>query len=317
MLLLLTSPWGCSDRQPLATIDTGQTESCTEDWWSTGQPLMLDFCAGCHSSQLSGSLRFGAPDGVDLETLEGALQHTARIRARVLEDGDMPPGGGMNTEQLERLSAWLACSAQESNPLPVIPSNQAFALPNEFTVTVTDQDGWRVLTRTVPTGELWSEEYFVIEGSSVWFGGYTIFSEDLFGVTRAVLFEPMLPLASSQGGEDRSLTVSAEVEEDGVVTTEEQTWSITTGSATLLDGRSSDQDPDEVVMTSETGEIHVWHLSETRILSGRWIASADSLLQIIREDHYSPFFEKEDASFPFVNGDSWLESALLIEGQTW
>ena len=138
MLLLLTSPWGCSDRQPLATTDTGQTESCAEDWWSTGQPLMLDFCAGCHSSQLSDSLRFGAPDGVDLETLEGALQHTDRIRARVLEDGDMPPGGGMNTEQLERLSAWLACSAQESNPLPVIPSNQTFALPNEFTVTVTD-----------------------------------------------------------------------------------------------------------------------------------------------------------------------------------
>ena len=314
---LLTSLWGCTEKAPPTSVDTGHAESCTDDWWSTGQPLMLDFCAGCHSSQLLDSNRFGAPAGVDLETLEGALLHTERIRVRVLEDGDMPPGGGMSTEQLQRLAAWLDCSSQASNPLPSSSSETPLVMAHEFTITVTDQSGWGVLSRSEPSGALWSEEYYLIEGSNVWFGGYSIFNEDLFGVTRAVLFEPMLPLASSQGSEDQTLTVSAEIEEDGVVTTEEQTWSVTTGAATLLDGRNIDRDPDEVVMISDSGEVHVWHLSQTRILSGRWIASPDYLLQALRQDHYSPYSEPDDEPFPFESGDSWQENALLIEGHTW
>ena len=278
---------------------------------------MLDFCAGCHSSQLPEGRRFGAPIGVDLETLDGALLHMERIRARVLEDGDMPPGGGMNAEQLERLAAWLECSVQDHNPLPIIVSDLPTATTNEFTITVTDQDGWRVLSRTTSDGQLWSEEYYLIELGNVWFGGYSIFDPELFGVERAVLFEPLLPLSTNNSETERSLTVTAELEEDGVVTIEEQNWSVTIGEATLLDGRSADRAPDEVTMASEDGEIHVWHLSQTRILTGRWIASSDNLLQTLRQDHYSPYVEQEDESFPFESGDSWLESALLIEGQTW
>ena len=138
-----------------------------------------------------------------------------------------------------------------------------------------------------------------------------------FGVERAVLFDPLLPLDTHNSSEESTLTVTAEIEEDGVVTVEEQTWSVTTGEATRLDGRSADRDPDEVTMVSDNGEVHVWHLSQTRILTGRWIASPDRLLQTLRQDHYSPYFEQEDEEFPFESGDSWLENALLIEGQTW
>ncbi len=230
----------------------------------------------------------------------------------------MPPGGGMSAEQLTRLAAWLDCDNQTDNPLPISTSTLPEAISTEFTISISNEDGWLVVRRTDFSGAPWSEEYDLTQGSNAWFGGYTVFDPVLFGVERAVLFEPLIQMTSSQEAEDWSVTVSAEVEEDGVVTTEEQTWSVSYGGTpSAIDGRSVDHSPTQVVMTSDTGEVHVWHLSDTRILAGRWIGSEDYLLQALRSDHYSPDFPEPDEGFPFQSGDSWMETALLIEGASW
>ncbi|MFT5685841.1 MAG: hypothetical protein ACI8RZ_006795 [Myxococcota bacterium] len=318
MVLLLPMVLGCKDKQAAPLTDTADEVTCASgDWWSAGQPLMLDFCAGCHSSHLTGDARFGAPDGVDLETLEGALQHTDRIEARALESGDMPPGGGMSAAQLERLSAWLACENQEANPLPlsnaVMPEITIFG----FTITVTDEDGWHVLRREETSGQVWSEEYYLIDGSNVWFGGYSIFEPTLFGTTRSLLFEPLIQMTSQQESDSWTASVTAELEEDGVVTTQEQTWSVSYGNTSTIDGRSVDRNPTEVMMVADSGEVHVWHLSETRILSSRWIDTGETLFEALRLDHYSPDIPQPVEPFPFESGDTWLESTLMLEGVSW
>ncbi len=315
--MLLMILLACKDSPPPATPAAADETCGSTDWWGAGQPLMLDFCAGCHSSRLVGSQRYGAPEGIDLETLEGAQQHTDRIRARVLEEGDMPPGGGLSTEQLERLSRWLDCADDAPNPLPQFDHTLPDVISAEFIVSISREDSWSVVRRESFAGELWLEEYYLIEGSMVWFGGYTLLDPELFGVERSVLFDPLIPITSSEFPDDWTTTVSAEVEEDGLVTTEEQTWTVSYGAPQIIDNRSVDHNPTEVVMIEDSGEVHAWHLSQIRILSGRWIGTEDTLLQALRTDHYSPDFDQEDEAFPFQGDDTWAESALLIEGVTW
>ena len=315
--MLLVLLLACTD-SPTAPSAADANETCgNTDWWGAGQPLMLDFCAGCHSSRLSGDQRYGAPEGIDLETLEGAQQHLDRIRARVLEDGDMPPGGGLSTEQLERLSEWLDCADDAPNPLPQLDSSLPDVISTDFIVSISMDDSWSVVRRESFTGELWLEEHYLIEGSTVWFGGYTLLDPELFGVERSVQFNPLIPITSSETPDGWTVTVSAEIEEDGLVTTDEQTWTVSYGASSTIDNRSVDHNPTEVVMIEDSGEVHAWHLSQTRILSGRWIGTEDSLLQSLRTDHYSPALSQENEAFPFQEDDIWTESALLIEGVTW
>ena len=158
----------------------------------------------------------------------------------------------------------------------------------------------------------WSEEYYLIEGNNAWFGGYRFFTDELFGAPRAVLFDP--PILINQTGE---VTVSAEVEHDSVVITEEQTWVISAEEGVLVDGRSVDRNPLEVMLVSDTGEEHLWHLSQTRVLSERWIASGEVSVKSLRRDHYSELEPPDDDPFPFESGDEWLETALIIEGASW
>ena len=67
-------------------------------------------CVGCHSSLLRPELRNDAPPGVDLDTYEGVLTWSARIRARSLGAAPtMPPGGGPTEEELTLLDEWLGC----------------------------------------------------------------------------------------------------------------------------------------------------------------------------------------------------------------
>ena len=52
------------------------TFSCDDaslSYHTVGQPFLRDYCTSCHSAQLTGQSRFGAPVNVDLDTLKDAL----------------------------------------------------------------------------------------------------------------------------------------------------------------------------------------------------------------------------------------------------
>lgn len=91
---------------PADTADTAS--SCGDDtvsWQSFGHGFFLTYCNACHSQD--SETRHGAPPGVDFDTLEQAKSQSERIRVRVLDQQDMPLGGGVSEADLLLLDAWL------------------------------------------------------------------------------------------------------------------------------------------------------------------------------------------------------------------
>jgi len=103
--------------QPSTTpsASTGDTaaplEGCeTVSWGTTADPFLSTWCTSCHSSQLEGELRYGAPDGIDFDTYDGALAWAARIRATsTVEPTVMPPAGGVGADEMAQMALWLDC----------------------------------------------------------------------------------------------------------------------------------------------------------------------------------------------------------------
>jgi hypothetical protein len=46
---------------------------------------------------------------VDFDVEDDLLRHGARVRARVLDEGTMPIGGGVPEDELARLDTYLSC----------------------------------------------------------------------------------------------------------------------------------------------------------------------------------------------------------------
>jgi uncharacterized membrane protein len=76
-------------------------------WEHWGAGFFGGYCRSCHSSTTAD--RYGAPDGVDFDTLADVRAFAARVRVRVLEQQDMPVGGGVPDDELARLDTFLQC----------------------------------------------------------------------------------------------------------------------------------------------------------------------------------------------------------------
>ncbi len=76
-------------------------------WEGTARPILLTYCAACHAA--ASPQRFGAPEGVSFDTEDEARTWGARIRARTIDIGDMPVGGGVFANDRFLLEAWLDC----------------------------------------------------------------------------------------------------------------------------------------------------------------------------------------------------------------
>lgn len=114
MSLLLLALLSCAEPDE----DSGAAGPCDRSppltWDSFGQQFMHTHCAGCHSSLLPEELREGATLGVDFDTYAGVLAWADRIRARSLgEAPTMPPGGGPEIAELDRLEEWLGCQVAQ------------------------------------------------------------------------------------------------------------------------------------------------------------------------------------------------------------
>jgi hypothetical protein len=88
------------------------------DYETFGAPFFEMYCVGCHSSELEGAARNGAPLGHDFDSLPGILIVADHIDQYAAAGPDivntmMPPptdpGPKPSTEEREQLGQWLAC----------------------------------------------------------------------------------------------------------------------------------------------------------------------------------------------------------------
>jgi mono/diheme cytochrome c family protein len=81
-----------------------------------GRPFLETHCTRCHSKDLSGEARNGAPPGLDWDVLETVRENAALIRDQVLR-GKMPPSGTVvSAAERSRLVEWVACGTPGSPP---------------------------------------------------------------------------------------------------------------------------------------------------------------------------------------------------------
>lgn len=99
------APLDTGDGWPAACSDAERARPVT--WRLTAEPFLLAYCSACHAA--GSPNRFGAPEGVSFDTEADALAWAPRIRARTVELGDMPVGGGVTEEDLLDIEAWLDC----------------------------------------------------------------------------------------------------------------------------------------------------------------------------------------------------------------
>ena len=97
-----------SDYEIIEDIDCDTVPYVT--WETYTQGMLMTHCQGCHASE--SPTRYGAPTDVFFDDIEDALFWSERIRSRTLEIQDMPPAGGIFTEDLYLLQVWLECFAK-------------------------------------------------------------------------------------------------------------------------------------------------------------------------------------------------------------
>lgn len=78
------------------------------EWENFGDGFITQNCQPCHASTAVD--RYGAPDDVTFDDEEETLAWADRILARAAgDDADMPPAGGVDAADREKLEIWLTC----------------------------------------------------------------------------------------------------------------------------------------------------------------------------------------------------------------
>lgn len=103
--LLLSCAKGPQDSDS-AAVDTADCPTDpTLSWQSWGHGFFLTYCNSCHAQ--ASQERHGAPPGVDFDSPDLVQAQISRVRARVLNQGDMPLGGGVSQDDLILLERYL------------------------------------------------------------------------------------------------------------------------------------------------------------------------------------------------------------------
>lgn len=92
-------------------------EISTLTYGTFGQEFMTKYCTSCHSSELKGDARQGAPEYHDYDTISG-IRAVGDLIDQTTASGPaatnlwMPPGRPVPTqEEREKLGEWLSCGA--------------------------------------------------------------------------------------------------------------------------------------------------------------------------------------------------------------
>jgi hypothetical protein len=306
---------------------TGEPGSCgdSQTYQTVGQPFALNYCTGCHSQHLPEGSRFGAPAGVDFDTLEGIRTHSDRFLARAVVDRDMPPGGGPSDQELEDLSWWVACGAAgDSNPLPVGRIDTALVQGYNIRIEIGEGSLGNVgepaelellLTRVLDDVNTdWREgsysvEAYLLTEDEAWLTGMQRMDEE-GEVFWQVQWDPPLPVAGAAIEGDLSVTAHLEDSEGSEVI--DQEWTVSTGEAVDLDGQSTDTAPSALWMVEAGGEEHGWHLSDDFGVVERWTVWTDGTMDTYLQQPIDVQVP-DDMSFPIEEGVSWIERLVVTE----
>jgi uncharacterized membrane protein len=106
-MILLSVLLACAEAPDADTGPSAAARCGAVSWDAWADGFVATHCRACHSA--SSPDRHGAPEGVDFDVEDDLLRHGARVRARVLEEGTMPIGGGVPQDELTRLDAYLSC----------------------------------------------------------------------------------------------------------------------------------------------------------------------------------------------------------------
>jgi uncharacterized membrane protein len=82
---------------------------------AAGHDVVIGRCQVCHSSQVTGTNRLGAPEDMNFDNLETVRAEAGEMYDEVLS-GAMPPDQGLKVtgSDLENMRIWLACGAMET-----------------------------------------------------------------------------------------------------------------------------------------------------------------------------------------------------------
>lgn len=113
MLLVLLAGCGPDPVPPARTVPREELPAVcatapTVTWESWGEGFFLTYCHACHAKSTPD--RRGAPEGIDFDSWAAVSASSARIRARVLDEGTMPIGGGLYEDDLALLDVLLTCA---------------------------------------------------------------------------------------------------------------------------------------------------------------------------------------------------------------
>jgi uncharacterized membrane protein len=101
----------CVHELPTSTETTCTTTSLTYE--NFGQPFVITWCRGCHSSQLPSEMRQQSPTTVNFDTLSDIKGFMPRLSARAIGDSaTMPPAGGPPAEERKLFAEWLRCGSE-------------------------------------------------------------------------------------------------------------------------------------------------------------------------------------------------------------
>ncbi len=141
---------GPSDTGP---TDTGVVDPCHDSlatWENVAKPFLDNWCTACHSSEVSGVDRQGAPEGIDFDRWELAAPFAQLIRSSALVDGPrMPPAGGTQADERAAVDEWVECGALG----PTTPAGPC----DELVAGISDdpcRDGFNAVTGDLTAGDV-------------------------------------------------------------------------------------------------------------------------------------------------------------------
>ncbi len=312
-LLWWTACGGEAPPAPPPSTNTTE-EACGSEmtWNGVGQGFLLSYCTACHAETVQGGLRYGAPEGIDFDSLTSTRTWDERIRVRTVETQDMPPAGGPSDTERELFAAWLDCGLPgRENPLPASSNPEILVAGYTLLVSSEEDAGVTTVTRIIdsadtanPSGLLRIDHYAITPFTADFLGYQTYDSggEELLSVQ----WSPPLKLLSSDLQETTAIWQTSTEEGETA-----QTWVTETDDTPEIDGHVLDPDSWELTLTEDNGEQHGWVLSDNDGVVAQWALRETDLVEF--QQLSTGASGTTDSEFPLMVDQPWLERALVVE----
>ncbi len=106
----------CKEEDPVDSGLIAEDAACEHEvlvtWEHGGKSFFLSHCTSCHST--TSPNRWGAPEYLNYDTLDGVVEAQHNIRQAALWDEVMPPGYPLEDDEREVLASLLDCGLPEA-----------------------------------------------------------------------------------------------------------------------------------------------------------------------------------------------------------